>query len=75
LVVDIAVIGNPERHMHKAPHHGSKQQQRSPDEITLLLFVCATLIYYCSSHKSRSWSITDSMQCHQRGCNNIQWYD
>jgi len=37
-------IGNPERHVRRASHRGSKQQQRSPDEITLLLLVRATYI-------------------------------
>jgi len=37
-------IGKPERHVHKASHCGSKQQQRSPCEITLLLLVRATYI-------------------------------
>ena len=49
----IVAIGNPERHVHKASHHGSKQQQRSLDEITLLLLVRATIICYCYSHTSR----------------------
>ena len=31
--------------MCKASHRGSKQQERSPDEITLLLLVRATYIY------------------------------
>jgi len=38
-------IGNPERHVRKASHCGSKQQQTSPDEITLLLLVRATYIW------------------------------
>jgi len=38
----IVAIGNPERHVRRASHRGSKQQQRSPDEITLLLLVRAT---------------------------------
>jgi len=32
-------IGNPERHVRKASHRGSKQQLRSPDEITLVVTV------------------------------------
>jgi len=64
-------IGNPERHVRKASHRGSKQQWRSPDEITLLLLVRTTHIYFCSSRTSRSWWITQSTQRHQRGCNNI----
>jgi len=32
-------IGNPERHVRKASHRGSKQQWRSPDEITLVVTV------------------------------------
>jgi len=51
----IVAIGNPERHVRKASHRGSRQQQRSPDEITLLLPVRATHIYFCSSRTSRSW--------------------
>jgi len=37
-------IGNPEQHVRKASHCGSKQQWRSPDEVTLLLLVRATYI-------------------------------
>jgi len=36
---DTVEIRNPERHVRKALHCGSKQQWRSPDEITL--------VYYC----------------------------
>jgi len=36
-------IGNPERHVRKASHCGSKQQQRSPDEITIIS--CSRHIY------------------------------
>ena len=36
------VIGKPEREVYKASHCGSKQQQRSPDAITLFLLVGAT---------------------------------
>jgi len=42
--VGTVAIGNPERHVRKASYRGSKQQQRSPDEITLLLLVRATYI-------------------------------
>jgi len=38
-------IGNPERHMRKALHCGSKQQQSSHAMITLLLLVRATYMY------------------------------
>ena len=69
-MVDSVAIGNPERHVRKASHRGSKQQKRSPDEITLLLLVRATYIYFCSSRTSRSWWITQSTQHHRRGCNN-----
>ena len=62
-------IGNPERHVRKASHRGSKQQYRSPDEITLLLLVRAAYIYCCSSRTSRSWWITQSTQYHRRGYN------
>jgi len=37
-------IGNPERHVHKASHHGSKQQQRSCSQSLLLLLARATHI-------------------------------
>jgi len=37
----------------------------------LLLLARATHIYCCSSLTSRSWWITQSTQCHRRGCNNI----
>jgi len=39
------VIGNPERHMRKASHCGSKQQYSSHAMITLLLLVRATYMY------------------------------
>jgi len=35
-------IGNPERHVHKASHRGSKQQQRSCSQSLLLLLARAT---------------------------------
>jgi len=38
-------IGNPERHVRKASHCGSKQQQSSHAMITLLLLVRATFMY------------------------------
>jgi len=38
-------IRKPERQVCKASHCGSKQQWRSPDEITLLLLVGATYEY------------------------------
>ena len=41
----IVAIGNPERHMHKASHRGSKQQWSSHAMITLLLLVRATYMY------------------------------
>jgi len=56
--------------MRKASHCGNKQQQSSPDEITLLLLVRAMYTYCCSSCTSHSWWITQSTQRHQRGCNN-----
>ena len=37
--------------------------------ITLLLLVCATYIWCCSSRTSRSWWITQSTQHHRRDCN------
>ena len=40
-------------------------------EITLLLLVRATYIYFCSSRTSRSWWITQSTQNHRRGCNTL----
>jgi len=57
--------------VQKASHRGSKKQQRSPDEITLLLLVRITHIYFYSSRTSRSWWITQSTQRHRKGCNNI----
>jgi len=53
--VSHVAIGNPERHVRKASHRGSKQQQRSPDEITPFLLVRATYKYFCSSRTFRSW--------------------
>jgi len=64
------VIGKPKGHVRKASHCGNKQQKRSCAAITLLLFVCTTYTYCCSSRTSRSWWITHSTQRHQRGCNN-----
>jgi len=40
----IVAIGKSERQVRKISHYGSKQQWRSPDEITLLLLVRATNI-------------------------------
>ena len=37
----------------------------------LLLLARSTHTYFCSSRTSRSWWITQSMQHHRRGCNNI----
>jgi len=37
-------IGNPERQVHKAPHRGSKQQQRSCVAISLTI-ACSRYIY------------------------------
>ena len=37
--LNIVAIGNPERHVRRASHRGSKQQYRSPDEITLVVTV------------------------------------
>jgi len=65
------VIGNPERHVRKASHRGSKQQQRSCSQSLSLLLARTTNIYFCSSRTSRSWWITHSTQHHRRGCNNI----
>jgi len=68
----IVAIGKPKWQVCKASHSVSKQQQRSPYAITLLLFVRATCIYgCCSSRTSRSWWITYSMQRQRRGCNNM----
>jgi len=67
-------IGNPELHLRKASHRGSKQQQRSPDETTLLLLVRTTHIYFCSSRTSRTWWIAQSTQRHQSGCNTVHTY-
>jgi len=39
------------------------------------LYYCLfAYIYCCSSSTSRSWWITQSMQCQRRGCNNIIWF-
>ena len=62
------VIGNTERHVRKASHCGSKQQQTTQSR--LLLLARATLTSFCSSRTS-PWWITHSTQCHRRGCNNI----
>ena len=40
--IPIVAIGNPERHVRKASHRGSKQQQRSCSQSLLLLFARAT---------------------------------
>ena len=63
-------IGKLEQQVSKASHCGSKQQQRSPDEINLLLLVCATYTVYgrYSSRTSRSWWIAHSTQRQRRGC-------
>jgi len=45
LTVTSVAIGNPERHMRKASHCGSKQQWSSHAMITLLLLFRATYIY------------------------------
>ena len=71
---DYVASRNPERHVRKASHHGSKQQWRSPDEITLLLLVRATYTYFCSSRTSRSRWIIQSTPHHRRGCNNYITY-
>ena len=42
--ISIVAIGNPERHVHKASHCGSKQQQRSSSQSLLLLLARATYI-------------------------------
>jgi len=65
------VIGNPELHVRKASHRGSKQQQRSCVAISYytVLHARATHIYCCSSRTSRSWWITQSTQRHRKGCN------
>jgi len=45
LLIDSVAIGNPERHMRKASHCGSKQQWSSHAKITLLLLVRAIYMY------------------------------
>jgi len=64
-------IGKPERNVRKASHCGSKQQQSSSDEITLLLLVRATYtVYGCySSRTFRSWWIAHSTQLRRRSLN------
>ena len=47
----------------------TKQQWKSPDEITLLLFVHPYIYGYCSSRTSRSWWIAHSPQRQRRVCN------
>ena len=44
-IIATVVIGNPERHMRKASHCGSKQQLSSHAMITLLLLVRARYMY------------------------------
>jgi len=48
--VAFVAIGKPERHVRKASHCGSKQQQSSPDEITLALLSRATYIVLFFAH-------------------------
>jgi len=55
-IVGIFATGKHERHVSKASHCGSKQQQRLCTAITLLLLLRATYTYCCcSSRTSRSW--------------------
>ena len=64
-------IGNPERHVRKASHRGSKHNR---DHARNLSYYCLLVlqIWWCySSRTSRSWWITQSTQHHRRGCNNI----
>ena len=42
----IVAIGNPERHVHRASHCGSKQQQRSCSQSLLLLLARSTYIIF-----------------------------
>ena len=63
-------IGNPERHMPKASHRGSKQQWRSCVAISRIIsFLLHAYIF--SSRTSRLLWITQSTQHHQRGCNKM----
>jgi len=48
--VSSVAIGNPERHVRKASHCGSKQQWSSHAMITLLLLVRATCMYRVVLH-------------------------
>ena len=50
VLVETVAIGNPERHVSRASHRGSKQQQSSHATITLLLLVCATYMYSVVLH-------------------------
>ena len=46
-------------------------QREHASQSLLLLLVCVTHVYCCSSCTSRSWWITHSTQRRWRGCNNI----
>jgi len=63
-------IGNPEWHMRKASHCGSKQEYRSCSKSLFLLLTRSTHTYFCSSRTSRSWWTTQSTQHPRRGCEN-----
>jgi len=65
-------IGNPEGHVRKASHRGSKQN-RSHTTRSLYYWLFAPHTYFfCSSRTSRSWWIPQSTQHHRRGCNSTQ---
>jgi len=62
-------IGNPERHMRKASHCGSKEQKSWHAMVTIIASSRHVYVWCCSSRTSRSWWITQSTQHHRRGCN------
>ena len=61
--------------MRKASHCGSKQQQNSPNEITIIAFIRATYVWCCSSRTFRSWWTAHSAQRQPRGCNQARRQD
>jgi len=70
LAKSLVAIGKPELHVHKASHCGSKQKYSSHAAITLLLLVCATYTWCCSSRTFHSWWTAHSVQRQRKGCCN-----
>jgi len=66
----IVATGKPKWQMHKASHYGNKQQQRSPDKITLLYIASSRHVCYYSYTSHLCWT-TQSTQL--RSCNKITW--